>query len=168
LGEQDQRLAAMVRDAGCGVVLLVNKWDLVDDQRRDELERELDRLLGFTDWAPRVNVSAHTGRGLERLIPWLTRVLEAHRTRIPTGELNTWLQQAVDRTPPPPGRGGSARRPKYVTQVAVGPPTFVAFGASLEASYRRYLERSLRERFGFVGTPLRIEDRPSRRRGRRA
>ncbi|MBW3577949.1 MAG: ribosome biogenesis GTPase Der [Actinobacteria bacterium] len=164
IGEQDQRLAAMVRDAGCGIVLAVNKWDLVDDERRSDLERELERLLGFAGWAPRVNVSALTGRGVGRIVPWLRKVYDAYRTRIPTGELNTWLGEVTERVPPPPGPGGRSARLKYVTQPATGPPTLVLFGSGqLTPAYQRYLERTLRERYGLVGTPVRLRLRGGRR-----
>ncbi len=160
LGEQDQRLAAMVRDAGCGLILVLNKWDLVDEQRRYDLEREVDRLLRFTTWAPRVNVSAETGRGVGRIVPWLQQVHEAYRTRIPTGELNTWLREAVERQPPPTLKGRRPLRLKYATQVRTGPPTFLVFtNGPLDPAYGRYLERGLRERYGFVGSPIVLRDR---------
>ena len=160
LGEQDQRLAAMIRDAGRGLVVVLNKWDLIDADRRRDLERELDRLLSFASWAPRVNVSALTGRGIAKILPRLREVHEAYLTRISTGELNSWLRDVIDRVPPPPARGGRTVRIKYATQVQAAPPTFVVFSnASLAPAYQRFLERQLRERYRFVGTPLVIEDR---------
>src|SRR5690606_12274582 len=101
LGEQDQRLAALLRDAQRGVVLVCNKWDLVDEDRREDLERELDRLLSFAAWAPRVNVSATTGRGIGRLVPQLRKVWAAYRQRIPTRELNRVFEEATARHPLP-------------------------------------------------------------------
>ncbi|MGH3440622.1 MAG: ribosome biogenesis GTPase Der [Nitriliruptorales bacterium] len=165
IGEQDQRLAAMVRDAGCGVVVVLNKWDLVDEERRHDLERELDRLLGFTAWAPRVNVSALTGRGVGRLVPRLRAVWDACRTRVPTAELNRWLDEVTRRVPPPAGRGRRPVRVKFITQAEARPPTFLAFAnGTLAPAYVRYLERELRASYEFEGTPLKIEQRRGSRR----
>ncbi len=160
IGEQEQKLAALVRDAGRGVVLVLNKWDLVDEDRRAEVESELDRLLYFAAWAPRVNVSALTGRGVRRLLPRLREVNEAYRTRIPTRVLNSWLQDTMEKVPPPT-RGGRATRVKYVTQVQSAPPVFVAFtNGHLPPAYGRYLTRELRASFNFNGTPIELADRP--------
>lgn len=160
LGEQDQRLAATVRDAGCGTVLVVNKWDLVDEQRRVDLEAELDRLLSFASWAPRVNVSARTGRGIERIVPLLRVVHAAITTRIPTAELNAWLEEATARHAPQPAKGARRARIRYITQVATVPPTFVAFAnTDLATTYVRYLQNALRDRYGFTGAPIVVEVR---------
>ncbi|MDP8927368.1 MAG: ribosome biogenesis GTPase Der [Actinomycetota bacterium] len=171
LGEQDQRLGAMVRDAGRGIVLVLNKWDLVVPDRRVDLERELERLLSFAAWAPRLNVSAFTGRGMDRILPRLREVWQAYHVRIPTGELNTWLHDTTSPVPPPPTRGGRPLRIRYATQIRAAPPTFLLFAnGPVPATYRRYLERQLRDRYGFVGVPLVFEDRRSggqRRRKRR-
>ncbi len=163
LGEQDQRLAALVRDAGRGIVLVCNKWDLVDEDRRGELERELDRLLGFARWAPRVNVSALTGRGARRVLPQLRLVWAAYNHRIPTRELNRWLEEVTGRVPPPTA-GRRTLRVKYITQAETAPPRFFAFtNGAIPPSYRRYLERSLREEYDFPGVPVVVDDRSSRR-----
>ncbi|MDP8960196.1 MAG: ribosome biogenesis GTPase Der, partial [Actinomycetota bacterium] len=168
LGEQDQRLGAMVRDAGRGIVLVLNKWDLVVPDRRVDLELELERLLSFAAWAPRLNVSALTRRGLDRILPRLREVWQAYHVRIPTGELNTWLHDTTTRVPPPPTRGGRPLRIRYATQVGTAPPTFLLFAnGQVPATYRRYLERQLRDRYGFVGVPLVFEDRRSGGRERR-
>ena len=160
LGEQDQRLAALLRDAGCGVIMVCNKWDLIDEERRHEFERELDRLLSFARFAPRVNVSAKTGRGVLRIPPLLREVWEQYTKRISSGELNRWLEEVTDRTPPPT-RGGRQARVKYVTQAETRPPVFVTFTSGTVApAYRRFLERELRARFGFEGVPLSLDDRP--------
>jgi GTP-binding protein len=160
LGEQDQRLAALLRDAGCGVIMVCNKWDLLDEERRHEFERELDRLLSFARFAPRVNVSAATGRGVLRIPPLLREVWEQYTRRISSGELNRWLEEVTDRTPPPT-RAGRQARVKYVTQAETRPPVFITFTSGTVApAYRRYLERELRARFGFVGVPLSLRDRP--------
>jgi GTP-binding protein len=154
LGEQEQRLARQIIDAGRGLVLVWNKWDLVDEHRRDRLEREQDRLLGFVSWAAVVRTSAATGRGLDRLLPVIDAVLEEWSKRIATAQLNTWLADAVAASPPPLAKGRQVRL-RYITQVAVGPPTFRVFTTGeLEPGYLRYLERRLRESFGFGGTPL--------------
>ena len=167
LGEQDQRLAALLRDSGCGVIMICNKWDLVDEERRHEFERELDRLLSFARWAPRINVSASTGRGVLRIPPMLREVWEQYIRRISSGELNRWLEQATDRTPPPT-RAGRQARVKYVTQAETRPPVFVSFTTgTIPPAYRRYLERELRDRFGFEGVPLQLRDRPREDRHRR-
>ena len=159
LGEQDQRLAALLRDAGCGVIMICNKWDLVDDERRHEFERELDRLLSFARFAPRINVSAATGRGVLRIPPMLHEVWAQYTKRISSGELNRWLEEVTDRTPPPI-RGGRQARVKYLTQAETRPPVFVTFAnGTIPPAYRRYLERELRERFGFEGVPLHLRDR---------
>jgi GTP-binding protein len=168
LGEQDQRLAALVRDAGRGVVLVLNKWDLVDDDRRYYLDRELDRLLGFASWAPRVNVSATSGRGVRRLVPHLKTVWDNYRRRVPTRELNRLVEEVTARVPPPT-QGRKALRVKYVTQAETAPPRFVAFtNGRLPATYRRFLERQLREAYDFAGVPVAIDERPPRDRQRPA
>lgn len=160
LGEQDQRLAALLRDAGCGVIMVCNKWDLIDEERRHEFERELDRLLSFARFAPRVNVSATTGRGVLRIPPLLREVWAQYTKRISSGELNRWLEEVTDRTPPPT-RGGRQARVKYVTQAETRPPVFVTFTSGTVApAYRRFLERELRAKFGFEGVPLSLDDRP--------
>jgi GTPase len=156
LGEQDQKLAREVLDAGRAVVVLLNKWDLVDDERRRLIDRERDRLLGFIAFAPVVRTSALTRRGLDRILPAVDTVLEQWLQRIATARLNEWLAEAVAATPPPMHAGRHIRL-RYVTQVAVGPPRFRIFTTgTLAPGYLRYLERRLRERFGFEGTPLEV------------
>ena len=154
IGEQEQKLARQILDAGRALVLVMNKWDLTDEYRREWIERELDRLLHFVAWAPLVRTSAKTGRGLDKLLPQVDRVLEEWTRRIPTSELNEWLTDAVAATPPPMHAGRNVRL-RYVTQVGVGPPTFRVFTTGdLSPGYLRYLERRLREAFGFEGTPI--------------
>ncbi len=164
LGEQDQRLAAMLRDAGRGVVLVCNKWDRVDEDRRGELEKELDRLLSFASWAPRVNISATTGRGVRRLVPQLGLVWANYRRRVPTRVLNEVINDATTRVPPPRD-GNRSLKVRYATQAETAPPRILLFGnGRLPAGYRRYLEREVRAAADFTGVPLLIEDRPSSRR----
>ena len=159
IGAQEQRLAAMLRASGCALVIVCNKWDVVDEDRREELERELDRLLGFAAWAPRVNVSALTGRGVSRLAPMIATVLGNHRRRIPTSELNQVIARAV--LEHAPARSGTRPvRIRYAVQVDVAPPRVLIFSSGpIEDSYRRYLERTLRERYDFTGVPLALESR---------
>jgi GTP-binding protein len=165
LTEQDQRVLTMVIDAGRALVLAFNKWDLVDDDRRYLLEREIARELAHVWWAPRVNISAMTGRAVQKLVPALEGALASWDTRVPTGRLNTFFKEIVAATPPPV-RGGKQPRILFVTQATARPPTFVLFTTGfLEAGYRRFLERRLRETFGFEGSPIRINVRVREKRG---
>jgi GTPase len=168
LTEQDLRVLSMVIEAGRALVVAFNKWDLVDEDRRDQLEREIDRELVQVQWAPRVNVSAKTGRAVQKLVPALDTALASWDTRISTGRLNTWLKDVVAATPPPV-RGGKQPRILFATQATARPPTFVLFTSGfLEAGYRRFLERRLRETFGFEGSPIRINVRVKEKRKARS
>ncbi|HYB39477.1 MAG TPA: ribosome biogenesis GTPase Der [Mycobacterium sp.] len=159
LTEQDQRVLSMVIEAGRALVLAFNKWDLVDEDRRYLLEREIDRALVQVRWAQRVNISAKTGRAVQKLVPALETALASWDTRISTSRLNTWIREVVAATPPPV-RGGRQPRILFATQATARPPTFVLFTTGfLEAGYRRFLERRLRETFGFEGSPIRINVR---------
>ena len=166
LSEQDQRVISMVVDAGRALVLAMNKWDLVDDERRTRLEKEVERDLARVGWAPRVNISARTGRAVDRLAPALRTALAGWEQRIPTGRLNAWLTEVAAATPPP-SRGGRAPRILFATQAGTRPPRFVVFASRfLEPSYRRFLERRIREDFGFTGSPIEISVRVKERRSR--
>ncbi|KUI35744.1 ribosome biogenesis GTPase Der [Mycobacterium sp. GA-2829] len=168
LTEQDQRVLSMVIEAGRALVLAFNKWDLVDEDRRYLLDREIDRELAQVQWAPRVNISAMTGRAVQKLVPALETSLASWDTRIPTGRLNTFFKEIVAATPPPV-RGGKQPRILFATQATARPPTFVLFTSGfLEAGYRRFLERRLRETFGFEGSPIRINVRVREKRGNRS
>lgn len=157
--EQDQRVLSMVIESGRALVLAFNKWDLVDEDRRDLLEREVDLQLAQLNWAQRVNISAKSGRAVQKLVPALESALDSWDKRISTGQLNTWVKEVVAATPPPV-RGGKQPRVLFATQATSRPPTFVLFTTGfLEAGYRRFLERRLRESFGFDGTPIRINVR---------
>jgi GTP-binding protein len=163
IGAQEQRLAAMLRESGTGLVIVLNKWDTVDEERREDLEKELDRLLNFAAWAPRVNVSALTGRAVSRLAPAIAIVLENHRRRIPTSELNQVITRAVEEHAPPRS-GTRAVRLRYSVQVDVAPPRILLFASGpLDDSYLRYLERTLRERYELTGVPLVLETRGRRK-----
>ncbi len=124
--EQDLRVLSMVADTGRALVLAFNKWDLVDEDRRLMLEKEIDRELVRVPWAQRVNISAHTGRAVQKLVPALDTALESWDKRIPTGRLNNWLKEVVAATPPPM-RGGRLPRIMFATQAGTRPPTFVLF-----------------------------------------
>jgi GTP-binding protein len=166
LSEQDQRIIGEVIEAGRALVLVLNKWDLLDEDRREQLEREISREFARVGWAPRVNISALTGRAVEKLAVALRTSLRSWDTRIPTGQLNSWLSEVVAQTPPPP-RGGRAPRVLFATQADTRPPRFVLFTTGfLEAGYRRFLERRLREDFGFEGSPIEISVRVREKRKR--
>jgi GTP-binding protein len=167
MSEQDQRIVTMVVEAGRALVLAFNKWDLVDEDRRLAMKRELERDLIRVQWAERVNISALTGRAVQRIAPALRTALESWDRRIPTGQLNGWLADVVAATPPPV-RSGKQPKILFATQATTRPPTFVLFTSGfLEAGYRRFLERRLREEFGFTGTPVRISVRVREKRGRK-
>jgi GTPase len=154
--EQDQKVAVRAVEAGCGLVLLANKWDLMDDEARRQFGVDLERKLHFVDWAPMLRVSARTGRGAEKIWGLVDRVLAERSRRIPTAALNQWLERATERTPPPPVRGRPVKV-RYATQARIDPPEVVLFtSGQLTPSYRRYLERDLRRTFGFEGTPVRL------------
>jgi GTPase len=157
--EQDQRILSLAVEAGRALVLAFNKWDLVDEDRRYDLEREIERDLGRYAWAPRVNVSARTGRAVEKLALGLRTSIDGWEQRIPTGRLNAWLSDVVAATPPP-ARGGKLPKVLFATQADIRPPRFVVFTTGfLEAGYRRFLERRLREDFGFEGSPIELSVR---------
>jgi len=154
ISDQDLRVADKVVEAGRALVVAMNKWDLVDDERREQLDREIDRDFGRLSWATRLNISARTGRGVKRIAPALEAALASWQARVPTGELNAFLASVVAATPPPV-RGGKQPKILFATQPGVEPPRFVLFTSGpLEASYRRFLERRLRERYGFAGSPI--------------
>ncbi|MCD2187337.1 ribosome biogenesis GTPase Der [Actinomycetospora soli] len=159
ISEQDLRVATQVTEAGRALVLAMNKWDLVDEDRRTAMKRELERALVRLPWVERVNISARTGRAVQKLAPAMRTALENWDRRIPTGRLNQWLADIVAATPPPV-RGGKQPKILYATQAQSRPPTFVLFTSGfLEAGYRRFLERKLREAFDLTGTPIQINVR---------
>ena len=167
IAEQDQRVIGMVEEAGRALVLAFNKWDLVDEDRRLALKRELERDLARVQWAERVNVSALTGRAVTKIAPALRTALASWDTRVPTGRLNGWLSDVVAATPPPV-RSGKQPKILFATQAATRPPTFVLFTSGfLEAGYRRFLERRLREEFGFTGSPIKLSVRVREKRARK-
>jgi GTP-binding protein len=156
ISEQDQRVIGMVVEAGRALVIAFNKWDLVDEDRRFAIGKEIDRELARVAWAPQLNVSALTGRSVDRIAKHLHTALEGWETRIPTAKLNAWIADLTAETPPPV-RGGKQPKVLFATQAGVRPPRFVFFTSGfLEAGYRRFIERKLREDFGFAGTPIEV------------
>ncbi|WP_184080219.1 ribosome biogenesis GTPase Der [Nocardiopsis mwathae] len=165
LAEQDIRVVEQVVDSGRALVLAFNKWDTLDEERRYYLEKEIDRQLSRVAWAPRVNISALTGRHVEKLVPAIETGLASWDTRIPTGRLNSWLKDLVAATPPPV-RGGKQPKILFATQADARPPHFVLFTTGfLEDNYRRFIERRLREDFGFEGSPVKLSMRIREKKG---
>jgi len=166
ISEQDLRIIQTIRDSGRALVIAFNKWDLVDEERRYYLDREIERDLVQVQWAPRINVTARTGWHIDRLVPALTKAIEGWETRITTGALNAFLGRLVQEHPHPV-RSGKQPKILFGTQPSTAPPTFVLFtSGKLDAGYERFIERRLREEFGFVGTPINITVKPREKRKR--
>jgi len=167
----DATIAGYALDAGCSIIIAVNKWDAVEDKETNtalEFERSLRDKMKFLDWAPVITISALTGQRVERILPLVARADEARNRRIPTSQLNDFFEKAIAQprggTAPSPARGGFSRlKVQYLTQVGIRPPTFVVFTsggkAGLHFSYERYLLNRLREEFDFFATPLRIVEK---------
>lgn len=164
----DQKIAEAVAQAGVGAVLALNKWDLVEDpEQADVLERSLVDRLHFVSYAPAVRISALTGRGMSKLVRSIDTVLAAREIRVPTARINEVVHEAQQRTPPPRLRNRNVRV-LYATQAETAPPTFVLFAnGRLATGWLRFLERRLRETFGFTGNPLRLVIRERAREPRR-
>ena len=162
---QDQRIAAEVVEAGVGLVIVLNKWDALDDDQRGRTEQSLPDRFGFVGWAPVLRMSARTGARIQRLPAAVEAVLESRTTRLPTGVLNRAVRKWAAAHPPPVRKG---RRPKihYVVQAGTAPPTFVVFvsGGTLGDDYLRFLENRLREEADFTGNPLHIIARTGEKR----
>ena len=166
VSEQDMRIIQTVRDSGRALVIAFNKWDLVDEERRYYLDREIERDLVQVQWAPRINVTARTGWHVDRIVPALEKALAGWETRISTGQLNAFLGRLVAEHPHPV-RSGKQPKVLFGTQATTSPPTFVLFtSGKLDAGYERFIERRLREEFGFVGTPISLQVRPREKRKR--
>lgn len=167
----DANIAGYAVDAGCSIILAVNKWDAVADKETNtaiEFERSLRDRMKFLEWAPVITISALTGQRVERILPLVVRADEARNRRVATSQLNEFFERAIAQprggTAPSPGRGGFSRlKVQYLTQVGIRPPTFVVFTsggkAGLHFSYERYLLNRLREEFDFFATPLRIVEK---------
>jgi GTP-binding protein len=160
LTEQDARIADFAAESGRAMILVVNKWDLVqkDTQTMEEYKERIRREMKTLDYVPTLFISALTGQRVTRIFQTIGEVISEHRKRITTGELNNWLQEAIESYPPPLYRN---RRVKlfYISQVSTAPPTFILFvndPQSLAEPYQRYLLRRLREKYGFTGIPLRL------------
>lgn len=166
LASADIRIIEDVISAGRALVLVNNKWDLLDEERRHDLEREWDLQLSHVDWAPRINLSAKTAWHTNRIQGALAQALAGWNTRITTSELNTFLGRLVAEHPHPV-RGGKQPRIMFATQVSAAPPRFVLFTTGfLDPSYRRFIEHRLREEYGFIGSPIQISVRVRERRKR--
>jgi GTPase len=160
LTAQDDHVAGYALEEGTGLVIAINKWDIVekDEDTFDEYASDIRRDAPFLDIAPIVAISAKTGQRVGRVLEAALEIAAERRRRIPTAALNSWLREASARRPAPTVRGKQARF-FYATQVAIEPPTFVLFAseaATVHFSYKRYLENQLRATFGFDGTPVRL------------
>ncbi len=166
IAEQDIRVIQQAIDAGRALVVAYNKWDSLDEERRYYLEREIEKELVQIPWAPRVNISAKTGRHMDRLVPAIETALESWDMRVSTGRLNAFFGE-IAASHPHPVRGGKQPRILFATQASTRPPRFVIFASGfIEAGYRRFLERRLREEFGFEGTPIEVSVRVREKRRR--
>jgi GTP-binding protein len=159
--EQDQRLAGRIEDAGRACVVVVNKWDAVekDSHTLHQMERELRNRLYFLDWAPMLFTSALTGQRVQGIFPLAAAAVEQHQRRVSTSVVNEVLQEALQWRSPPATRGGRQGRLYYGTQVASRPPSFTLFVNDPKLfgdTYRRYVERQIREGLGFEGSPIRL------------
>jgi GTP-binding protein len=166
--EQDLRILTSVEEAGRALLIAFNKWDLTDEERRRYLNREIERDLVQFAWASRVNISAGTGRHVDRLQPAIDEALGNWEKRISTGKLNAFLGRIVA-AHPHPVRGGKQPRILFGTQAQSGPPTFILFtSGQIEAGYLRFVERRLREEFDFTGTPVHLQVRAREKRGKKS
>lgn len=157
----------MVEDAGKAMVVVFNKWDLTDDERRRYLNREIEQDIQSFAWAPQVNLSALSGRNVDKLKRAIDEALAGWETRIGTGQLNSFLGRVVA-AHPHPVRGGKQPRILFGTQAQSCPPTFVLFTSGvLDPQYVRFVERRLREEFGFKGTPVHVEVKAREKRGKK-
>ena len=167
----DANIAGYAVDAGCSIIIAVNKWDIVKDKETNtalEFERDLRQKMKFLEWAPVITMSALTGQRVDKILPLVVRADEARNRRIPTSQLNDFFERAIAQprggTAPSPAKGGMSRlKVQYLTQVGVRPPTFVVFTSGgkpgLHFSYERYLLNRLREEFDFFASPLRIVEK---------
>ncbi|MEP6923899.1 MAG: GTP-binding protein, partial [Pyrinomonadaceae bacterium] len=167
----DANIAGYAEEAGCGVILLINKWDLIADKETNtalEFERQLRDQMKFLDFAPVVTISALSGQRLDKILPLAVKINEARNRRISTGKLNAFFEEHVSQprggAVPASAKGGMSRlRVQYLTQAGVRPPTFILFTsggrAGLHFSYTRYIENRLREQFDFFGSPIKLVER---------
>ena len=160
---QDQRIAAEIVEAGAAVIVVLNKWDAIDEEVRETTERSVPDRFGFMSWAPVLRMSALTGARVGRIGDAIEAVLETAQTRVSTGQLNRDIRDWTARHPPPVRKG---RRPKihYVVQAGTAPPTFVVFlsGGEIGEDYLRFLENRLRQEHDFLGNPIHFVTRTKR------
>jgi GTP-binding protein len=171
----DATIAGYALDAGCSIIIAVNKWDVVKDKETNtaaEFERSLREKMKFLEWAPVITISALTGQRVDRILPLVIKADEARNRRIPTSQLNDFFEKAISQprggTAPSPAKGGFSRlHVQYLTQAGIRPPTFVVFTSGgkpgLHFSYERYLLNRLREEFDFFAAPLRIVEKHKKR-----
>jgi len=155
---QDLHIGGYIQQAAKGIVIIINKWDLIEDKNINEWNRQVKRLFKFFTHAPVIFTSAKTGQGVNRIMPQVIQVYQERRKRLTTATVNGVVQKAVA-AHNRPHRKGKQLKVYYATQAEVNPPTFVFFANDarlVHFSYRRYLENKLREAFGFAGTPLRM------------
>jgi GTP-binding protein len=174
----DATIAGYALDAGCSIIIAVNKWDAVENKETStpfEFERSLRDRMKFLEWAPVVTISALSGQRVDRIVPLVRKAYEARHRRIPTAQLNEFFEKAIAQprgsVAPAPAKGSISRlRVQYLTQVGIRPPTFVVFTAGgkpgLHFSYERYLQNRLREQFDFFATPLRIIEKHKKKKTR--
>ncbi|QYO66849.1 ribosome biogenesis GTPase Der [Leptolyngbya sp. 7M] len=168
----DASIAGYAVDAGCSVIIALNKWDAVAEKETNtvyEFEREIRRQIKFLDWAPIISISALSGQRVPKILPMVVRANEARNLRISTSQLNKFFEENIEQpkggTAPAPVKGGVSRlRVQYITQGGLRPPLFVLFTsggskAGLHFSYLRYIENRLREAFEFYATPIRLKER---------
>ena len=162
--DQDLRILSSIEESGRALVVAFNKWDLTDEERRRYLEREVERDLVAFQWAPTVNISALTGRNVDKLSKAIEESAEGWETRVSTGKLNSFLGRLAA-SHPHPVRGGKQPRILFGTQAHNCPPTFALFtSGQMDQSYVRFIERRLREDFGFRGSPVHLEVRARQKR----
>ncbi len=159
VSHQDQRLAERIDGAGTAIVIVLNKWDLVPTEEREQIQIDVADRLGFLGYAPTLKISALTGRNLKHVLPALREAETAYHFRIPTAGLNRVIRDAQQRHPPPVD-GKHRPRIQYATQGAADPPTFTLFATrNLPPTYLRYIERMIRENFDLGPTPIKIRVR---------
>ena len=168
----DANIGGYAVDSGCSVIIVVNKWDALEEKETNtvyEFERDLRRHMKFLDWAPMVTISALSGQRVSKILPLVVQANEARNLRIPTSQLNKFFEESISQpkggTAPAPVKGGVSRlKVQYITQGGMRPPLFILFTsggskAGLHFSYMRYIENRLRDAFGFFATPIRLKER---------
>ncbi len=168
----DANIGGYAVDSGCSVIIVVNKWDAVEEKETNtvyEFERNMRREMKFLEWAPLIFISALTGQRVQKILPLVAQANEARNLRIPTSQLNKFFEENISQpkggTAPAPVKGGVSRlKVQYLTQGGMRPPLFVLFTsggskAGLHFSYLRYIENRLRDAFGFFATPIRLKER---------